>query len=819
MAANTTTSFDVAVGTSRACLNWKNTKMTWAQLCERLTTPIRTAETFAQYRTAKKEEKEKIKDKGGFVGGFIRGGRRLKNSILHRQLIALDADFATAETWPKFKKLFPRLAACCYSTHSHTDENPRLRIIIPLTRPVDVVEYMAASRWLADRIGIGEFDPTTFQPERLMFWPSASIDGDFFAEAIEGPFIDPEAILRHYTDRNDASSWPVSERETQMFHRAAEKQSDPLQKVGLIGSFCRAYYPIETAIEKFLLEKYEPGKGDRWTFKGGTSANGLVIYDEGRFAFSNHGTDPTSGKCCNAFDLVRIHLFGAEDEDAEPGTRNDRLPSYVKMQDFARLQPAVKIQVGKDKVAEAQGDFAGYGSDGEPDETEDGYDGDGTTEKDPDGWLVEMTIDRFGNYEPTIENVVLILQNAPEFKGCFEFNEFKNAHVVKCSLPWRPALTDNRVTDRWDDADSSSLLHFLEKNYGIAIQTKMEHALNVIFRRHRVHPVRDYLNALTWDGRRRVDTLLCDFLGAEDSPYTRAVTRKMLTAAVGRVFAPGVDFQWCVVLIGKEGTGKSTILRKLGGAWFSDSFHTVVGKEAVEQLVGNWIIEVGELAGMNKAEVNVVKHFLSKNTDITRPAYGRHTVEMPRQCVFVATTNESNFLRGAEGNRRFWPVVTGVVEPLFDIFSEMTSEVIGQIWAEAVQYWKDREPLHLAKDLEKTANAVQKEHGEVDDRAGEVEEYLNTLIPANWNDWNQQKRREFYATADLIAGTVQRTQVSAAEVWVECFGKPLPELRRQQSNEIIAILNSFKEWRRIDYPVKVAGYGSQRVFRLKGSDD
>lgn len=169
-----------------------------------------------------------------------------------------------------------------------------------------------------------------------------------------------------------------------------------------------------------------------------------------------------------------------------------------------------------------------------------------------------------------------------------------------------------------------------------------------------------YLQGLKWDGTKRLDTLLSEYLGAEDTAYTRAVMRKSLCAAVGRAVAGGIKYDYMPIFTGPQGIGKSTFLRILGKEWFSDSLTTFEGKEAAELIQGTWINEIGELSAFTKQETQVIKQFLSKTDDIYRAAYGRRTDKYPRRCVFFGTSNDGEFLKDVTGNRRFWPVDVGV---------------------------------------------------------------------------------------------------------------------------------------------------------------
>ena len=177
--------------------------------------------------------------------------------------------------------------------------------------------------------------------------------------------------------------------------------------------------------------------------------------------------------------------------------------------------------------------------------------------------------------------------------------------------------------------------------------------------KHSYNPVTDYFGSLTWDGRPRLDALLIDYLGAADTPYVRAATRKAFTAAVARAMEPGCKYDTMLILTGAQGLGKSTLLFKMGRHWFSDSIKTFEGKEASELVQGVLIVEIGELEAFSKSDISRIKQFLSQREDIFRAAYGRVVEWHKRRCVFFGTSNNGEYLRDKTGNRRFWPVDAG----------------------------------------------------------------------------------------------------------------------------------------------------------------
>ncbi|WP_243259144.1 virulence-associated E family protein [Clostridium sp. 'deep sea'] len=766
-------------------------------MVQKLSETTRTAETHNEYLSSPKSRRDEIKDVGAFVGGYLSQGVRKADSVVNRQVITLDIDHAKEDSciFDSFEMLYG-CAAVMYSTHTHSSKNPKLRLVVPVNRPVYSDEYEAISRRIAGDLGINDFDDTTFQPSRLMYWPSTSKDAEYLFEKIDAPWLNADEVLNTYFDWKDSSAWPISDRVDKIIARGIKKQGDPLEKPGLIGAFCRCY-DIHEAIEKFLKDDYEACSIEgRYTYKQGSTAAGLVTYED-KYAYSHHGTDLSSGKLCNSFDLVRIHLYGLKDEDAQANTPSNRLPSYKAMVEFCSKDKAVRQLLGKEKIEAALGDFAEV------------------IEEDI-SWTENVDMDSKGRYKNTIKNIELILSNEQRIKGCLARNKFSQKDVALRDLPWRKI--DKRIAADavLEDSDDARLRSFLEK-YGAFTKAKIDDAVSNVTQDNAFHPIREYLDGLVWDGKKRIDSLLIDYLGAENSEYTKAVTRKSLVACVARVKRPGCKFDYVLTIVGKQGIGKSTILRKLGQEWFSDSFTTVQGKEATEQIQGYWLIEMGELAGLRKAETEQIKHFISKQTDIFRVAYGRRTGEFPRQCVFFGTTNNSDFLNDVTGNRRFWAVDTLVQEPTKNMFKDLDQYEIDQVWAEAQEVYNKGEKLFLDPALETEARKVQEQHSKVDDRAGVIQEYLDTLVPDNWYDMDIDSRAFYFQGNEYTSreGTMLRNKISVIEIWRECFGAPKKDLDRRKSTELHNIMKSLKGWRICGNKgglMKIKGYGPQRGY-------
>lgn len=775
----------ISTGKNRYETNWKNRKMLWSNLVAKLKTPVVTPETYTEYKKMSRTDQDKIKDVGGFVGGYLKDGHRKADSVECRQLLTLDLDFAPADFFDQLT-ILADYACCVYSTHKHSSKTPRFRLLIPLDREVTPDEYEAISRKVADEIGIDYFDDTTYQPSRLMYWPSVSSDGEYFHDYIDLPFLSADSVLAKYPDWTDISYWPESSRAAGIRKKTAEKQGDPYLKQGLIGAFCRTY-SVPEAIEKFIPDAYiKCEKEGRYTYSNGSTAAGLVIYEDGKFAYSNHGTDPASGKLCNAFDLVRIHKFGEKDEEVPADTVATKLPSYKEMIELARSDELVRITLYREKQEKAQEEFSS---------------------DDDTAWLSRITYDKAGNVENTLANLTLILRNDPCLKGIV-FNQLSDGLEITSEVPWKHP---NRF---WREADDAQLIGYIDDHYASFSQRYFDIAVTRVTDERQYHPVRSYLENLPiWDGVKRVDTLLIDYLGADDNAYVRAVTRKTLCAAIARIMRPGIKFDNMMVLNGPQGIGKSTILAKLGGEWFSDSLNLndTKDKTAAEKLQGYWIMEVGELAGLRKSDTETLKAFLSKQTDIYRAAFGRRTQQHPRQCVFIGTTNaENGYLRDTTGNRRFWPVKVpgGGHKQAWS----MTQDDIDQIWAEAKELYESGESLYLDKELSEMAEAEQTDAMERDEREGIVREYLNKLLPEDWETRDIYERRNFINDELSEHGTIRRDRVCILEIWCECFGKDRGSLKRQDSNEIAAIMKRMPDWRPVNKSMRYGIYGVAKGY-------
>ena len=831
----------LSIGRSCYDKKWRVVDMTWDALVAKLGTCQRTHESMSEYRAMTQEERSRVKDVGGFVGGVLMtdgkpGGRRSNANIADRCLLTLDADDARTDDWTWTGQM-ENWSLCAYSTHSHTPEKPKLRWVLPMTRTVTPDEYECLARTVAQRINIESMDVSTYQPARLMYWPSCPVDAAPFFAVRNGPVLDPDALLRETYGEGEAwkdrSLWPVSSKETRIIEHSQRRAGEPTEKPGIIGLFCRTY-DVPRAIDAFLPDVYdECGTTGRYTYTKGSTGGGAVLYDNGALIYSHHSTDPATGRCLNAFDLVRIHKFGQLDWDAPEGAEVTQLPSYKARSDFAAALEEVRIQQAAETSARVSEDFADLALVGTA------RPGAGVLEMNEDGtlddmsWASELELTRKGAPECTIGNALLYLTHDRGLAGAVAYNLFSCQVVKRRLMPWETGmLTETRAGEAdsvdgrgWTDTDDAALRLYMEK-LGITGSRIIDDALMVAAKKNAFHPVREYLTRLTWDGVERLDTMLIRWMGAEDSPYVRAVTRKWLTAGVARVMRPGCKFDNMLILVGPQGIGKSRLAGALARRWFLDGLPDFTSKDTLERIQGKWIVEVAELSAMRKSEVEDVKGFISRTTDTFRVAYGRNSGDFPRQSIFYGSTNSAEFLRDTTGNRRFWPVsVTG-----FDRGQlKGLDEEVDQLWAEAVVRWRAGEPLWLDDPtLWEDATAQQDLYTEDDgaeEMAGRIMEFLDKPLPANWGSLNRDERESIMRSElpyDVGDPPRYRDVVCLAELRNQMpgmrFAQPGESGFAGQNKLLGRAMSLVPGWARTGKTRRIPGYDKPKVYVRMGSE-
>ena len=811
----------ISVANSRKSKLWSKQELTWSEFVESLRKPIVTDETQEEYFNMSKAQQDEIKDVGGFVGGELKDGRRKSDHVINRCILTLDADYANKD-FNDYIEMFFDSSYCIYSTHKHTKENPRYRLIIPLSRTCDAEEYEAVARMVASQLDVNIFDDTTYQPHRLMYYPSVSKDGEYIFYTNDTKPLDVDKILSLYTDWKDRSQWPVSDRESTKIRVYKNRQQDPREKQGLIGAFCRAY-DVHEVIQEHLSDVYEPCGDNRYTYINGSTHGGVLVYDDGLSTYSNHATDPTCSKLCNAFDLVRIHKFSHLDEGYDIKSRMDYLPSFrvmlrfvsrdkkigleseefmkkpsvrIKKIDstcnvtcntkecgFERIRKFVTCAIEKRKVSR------------EIEEEEE--------------WKNELIYNKKGIIIQSIYNVELVLKNDRNLKNKVALDTFNDKICVLGSLPWN----SSNEKRQWRDVDDAGLRAYLEKIYGLNHRNNIYDAWELIVYDNSFNSVANYLKSLKHDGIKRLDTLFIDYLGVEDNLYSREVTRKSLVGAVARVFEPGVKLDTSIVLVGSQGVGKSQIINRLGKEWYSDNITTVKGKEACEQIQGFWIIEIAELAAMKRVEIEAIKHFMSKQEDTYRGAYARNVKSHKRQCIFFCTTNTHDCLKDYTGNRRFLPLDVDGDKATKDIWKDLNNYEVDQIWAEAVKFYKAGEKLILSSKANELAKQEQESHTKHNPLEGIINEYLDMPVPDDWYDKDLYDRINYIRNAKKTGKP--RDKVSAIEVWCELLEGDKKDLTIQKSREITNLILKNGEWIRTTTIKTGYLYGRQRGFKRK----
>ncbi|MBV1813493.1 conjugal transfer protein TraC [Pseudomonas viridiflava] len=336
------------------------------------------------------------------------------------------------------------------------------------------------------------------------------------------------------------------------------------------------------------------------------------------------------------------------------------------------------------------------------------------------GWKDQLARSESGALITHMQNVELILGNDERWAGVISFNAFSSKIVKLRAAPYGGGTGD------WADIDDMRVMKWLAQTYNLRVKaSSVIEAVSVVAHDHTFHPVREYLNKLEWDRVPRLEQWLTDVMGVVPSDYVRKVGKRWMISAVARVMNPGCKADSVLILEGAQGAGKSTAMSVLGGEWFMDTPFTLGDKDAFQAIRGKWIIELGELDSFNKAESTKAKQFFSASTDTYRESYGRRTNDVARQCVFVGTTNQEEYLKDATGNRRYWPVACTRVE------LDLLARIRNQLWAEAMFCFKSGEIWWVNRDEASMFTEAQDERFVVDEWEGPILTWLeNSQIGA-----------------------------------------------------------------------------------------
>ena len=781
--------------------------ISWDGFSSHFDDPHRTNEDSVEWASWTPQHRAARKDRGWHILGSFAGSSRKKADLVNRDAVALDMDRAPLDYDETLRSALKGWAYIWHTTASHTPGDPRLRLIVPLSRPITPDEYQPVARWIAGRVGIRYFDATTYNSNRVMYWPVVPSDCPYEKQrSASDVFMDPDEVLAQYDDWRDADKWPRSPKEDKPRTAGGKTLGDPRGKLGVVGAWCRAY-GIDEAIRTFLADRYtESGQG-RWTYNEGTTANGAIVYDD-QYLYSNHESDPCSGRSVSSFDLVRLHLFGHLDDG--DGVQYNRLPSFAAMAEKAHADDRCKAEMVKEAASglTAEGDaMAGFPEVAPSPDKAAKYD---------TSWMAALDLDNHGCIKPTFLNTLKIVESDPRLKsGGLAMNSLEGQPVARGGLPWMDCL-DTRNGRMWTDNDDLELKAYLASSYrwggqgsGDIPKSRIQEVVLTIAGRNRYSPLVEYLEGLEWDGEPRVEQLFIKHFGTVDdrSGYVRAVARKFMCGAVARALEPGCKWDYVPILEGPQGLRKSMFIQILSDPWWAESIDTR-SKEAVETMQGSWLIELAELEQFGKAESEHLKAFITRRKERCRLAYGHWSADYPRQCAFVGTTNSDAYLKDETGNRRYWPITCN--RRLDDDALRADRD---QLWAEAVQLVREGELLYLDDGLEAVAASEQNTRYADDGLAGLFERWLDQ--PWEQHDFDDKPPAE-HQLMEGRDGKI-RTQVCAPELLERCLGG---SFRRDNNpakmSAIRKAMARVQGWHRMDKPQRFSRYGVQRGWARNG---
>lgn len=802
---------------------------------------IRTKETMEEYKKGDRDFKLKAKDKGGFIAGTSEGNTRDALSIRTRNMITLDMDYCPAnvldiirDKQEKTKELNFRFFV--YSTHSHTKEEPRFRVIVPLAQEITVEKYEPIARAIAGIIGMEFFDATTFQINRIMYFPSVSADGDYVCEQFgmdDWNDLNPDDMLDRYMDYLNIAEFqkPIYIEGLKVDRIQDGKVKDSRKtKYRIVNAF-NTEYTIRQAIDEFLQEQYEKSGNDRYSYKQGESKGGLVILND-QYAYSHHGTDPAQGRLLNAFDIVRIHKFGKQDEkktDQEEYDTYDKNTSYTSMVEYIRGNlPAVMRHMPEiQQLKKNEKEFATNVVETEKNSVEEG------------DW--KLTLDYTGGEKDrhpksNARNIKLIFENDEYFKDLFYYDSLKDAICFDRTPPWNKEKTKG---DFVTDEDDSEIRVYLNSVYQIAGKDLIYDSVVHQSSKVRRHPIKTFFaNLPEWDGKPRVETIICDLFDITPNAYYKEASKSWWVGIVQRIMRPGSKYDMMLVLSGEQGIGKSQFGKSVATPYWKGDMTTIDSqpnyygddelpfdkKDAYEQLNGIMIYELPEFEKYyKKSDTSTIKSFLSKTSDKYRRSYGRRVSEYRRQCVFIATTNDMRPLRDRTGNRRFLPFYTRISKNTSRLYNPQywSEEIRNQCLAEAIHYFdKGFNPMGSFSD---EAKRIWDEYNDKataeNDSMPIVEMYVNNEFPKNYFNMPIIDMKKYYSQNvefDFMGKKIyreKRTEFSLKEIYCIAFNRDIAQtpdyLMREQIEGAFDKLGFVRQ----GYRKSQGAFGQQFVYK------
>ena len=748
----------ISVGSSRASIDWQAQTLTIAELYDRLRTPARGTETQAEYFAMQKSQQDKLKDVGGFVAGALNGPRRKANAVVGRDVITLDLDNIPAGGTQDVLRRVDGLGCgyCVYSTRKHCPAAPRLRVLVPLDRTCSAEEYEPIARKLAEMLGMQLADPTTFEASRLMYWPSVSADAEYVYVPADKPLMSADGMLALYADWRDYTSWPAVPGAVSPA-RLAAKQGDPLSKTGVVGAFCRVY-DIEAAMAAFLPGVYAPvdTASGRYTFTGGSTTGGAVLYDNGKFLYSHHATDPCCGKLVNAFDLVRLHLFGDQDDQAKPGTLTHQLPSYKAMCDKAMQDTQVAALLHQERG--------------------------------------EAILQAFQVANARTENTAALAQYLGELKGEImttdvvrKLLELLGIRIKLNEITWHIELEG--YPKEWSRANAENLLpvklldHLRLAGVKGAAKGTICDCLDVIAEEGRFNPVLDMLQSIVWDGTDRLEDVY-EIWGVADS-FSRILMRKWFIQCVAmarndELFPYGAE--GILVPQGPQGIGKTSALRELVPLprMFKEGARLDMReKDSYIQALNSWICELGELDRTTAKDSVGLKAFITQDLDEYRTPYARKAVQRPRRTSFCGSVNPGEYLVDETGNRRYWTIPLQKVDlkRLFSLPVDWKYQFWAQMYALVLQ---NPQGFRLNGEERARLESINTRHTKALDFELELKDLLDYELPLK--EWGE------FTAAEVSARLFSRPSARR-------LGKVLTKLGLEDSRITSRILDGRRRYR------------------------
>lgn len=758
---------------------------------------VMTGERFTEMLQSPKDSK----DTTAIFWGELKDSKRRKGNVLSKSALALDADNADAG--------FPFYVSCLlgefeyylHSTYSHSAEQSRYRVIIPLAESVTGEQYTFMVEVLATMLGRDQFDMTCAEPSRLFYAPAAQdrelytyeantgVLFDFFAVGVMNSVLDPAEAVE--------LAEPVAPEEEKEYPHASDIE-------GTVGDFNRAYEDdLDAVIEAYDLP-YESSEDPlKWKLVGSHSAPGLHALDQGYF-YSHHATDPAHGARLTAFDLVAIHNFQGDEAEAKRCVDSD--PRLVQtMVEEAKAEAQSVFSVVDAPVSAPASDPVSapastpVSAPASPDvSSSDDFDF-GVIIRRMSNWNKRQAA-----FKPTPANLDLLSNHDPVLQSV-AFDELLQDVSFTEKTPWgEPAGT------HIENRQISALYRYLTRNYMIDLSLSMVSVLvdeRATMNRH--NPVRDYLDSLEWDGVNRIDSALP---GVPVSAYSSMVARKCLTAAVARVYEPGIKFDHVLVIQGNQGLGKTYWVEKM-----ARGFHTQLGSvsngETVRTLHQSWIAVSDEYAAFTKGGFAEWKDFITRTSDTFRQPYEKRAHKKNRAQVIWATTNDQDFIpENEQGTRRFLVVKA---ENKVD-FSKMTDEYIGQVWAEAKHLYLSGERLYLTDEENAIAESVREQFTGHDGLVGTIEAFISSPIAPNWDSMSTQQRLTWLGlhAEGHVESDTRRREVSPVQVWVEGFGKKLADARNGEIQNLERIMRTMPCLSLVSTSCQQPAYGKQPVYKI-----